>query len=97
MTKEDMKTKRQLQPVIQQARDENKKFRFITGKLNIESKLYNRKFDHPKKTQLLLWMRYQAEEESNIGEARPKSLNPAHILSVSSDRQEVNTDDQQAI
>ena len=49
MTKEDMKTKRQLQPVIQQARDENKKFRFTKGKLFIEGKLYNPKYDHAKK------------------------------------------------
>ena len=43
MTKEDMKTKRQPQPIIQQARDENKKFRFTKGKL------YNPKYDHAKK------------------------------------------------
>ena len=49
MTKEDMMTKRQLQPVIQKARNEDKKFRFTKGRLYIEGKLYNPKYDNIKK------------------------------------------------
>ena len=44
-----MKAKRQLQPAIQKARDEYKKFSFTRGMLYIEGKLYNLKYDNLKK------------------------------------------------
>ena len=77
MTKADMKMKRQLQPAIQKARDEDKRFRFTIGRLYIEGKLHNPKYDNlnkdpaAKKTQAHM-DKVAGDSRSRLQKSRPQ-------------------------